>query len=108
MGTKSVSRHFRFSVEENELLKEKAEKCGLTDAAFLRMAIHSLVPKEKPDKEFYTALRQLTSISINLNQLTVKANSLGFIDTPMLHKLSDDISRLQSELFSKYLFPDEE
>ena len=108
MSRKSVSRHFRLSVEENKLLKEKAAKCGLTDAAFIRMAIHSLIPKEKPDDEFYTAIRQLTSISINLNQLTAKANSLGFIDVPMLHKLADDIAKLQSELFSKYLFPDEE
>ena len=108
MRTKSISRHFRLSKEENELLKKKADQCGLTDAAFIRMAIHSLVPKEKPDEEFYTAIRQLTGISINLNQLTAKANSLGFIDVPLLHKLADDISKLQSELFSKYLFPDEE
>lgn len=108
MSRKSISRHFRFSFEENELLKCKAQQCGLSDAAFLRMAIHSLVPKQKPDKEFYIFLRQLSSISNNLNQLTAKANSLGFIDVPLLKKLSDEISNLSEEILLKYINPDKE
>lgn len=108
VSRKSISRHFRLSYEENELLKCKAEQCGLTDAAFIRMAIHSLVPKQKPDKEFYDVLRQLSSISNNLNQLTAKANSLGFIDIPLLKRMSDEISNLTEEILLKFINPDKE
>lgn len=108
MANKTVDRHFRFSPEDDERLTQNAKKCGVTKSAYIRLLINGYKPKELPGEDFFTAIRQLTNMSINLNQLTAKANSLGFIDVPMLHKLADDIAKLQSELFSKYLFPDEE
>ena len=50
----------------------------------IRILLHGYEPKEKPDTRFYEAMRQLSAIGNNINQLAVKANTLGFIDTPML------------------------
>lgn len=48
------------------------------------MLLNNYEPKEKPDGRFYEAMRQLSAIGNNINQLALKANALGFIDAPML------------------------
>ena len=108
MANKTIKKDFRFSPEEYNTLCNNAERCGLTHSAYLRHLINGYKPKEKPDKEFYDVLRQLSSISNNLNQLTAKANSLGFIDIPILKKMSDEISNLTEEILLKFINPDKE
>lgn len=108
MANKTVDRHFRLTKEEYNTLCDNANRCGLTHSAYLRHLINGYKPKEKPDKEFYDVLRQLSSISNNLNQLTAKANSLGFIDIPLLKKMSDEISNLTEEILLKFINPDKE
>ena len=43
-------------------------------------------PKERPDNRYFIVMRQLIGISNNLNQIAKKANTLGFIDAPMIKK----------------------
>ena len=70
----------------------------------IRILLHGYEPKEKPDTRFYEAMRQLSAIGNNINQLAVKANTLGFIDTPMLKTESKDQVRRYIRL--TYLIPE--
>lgn len=103
---RNIIRQFRFNREENEILKQKAQYCCLTDSAFVRMLILGFHPKPKPEKEFYTALRHLSSIGNSINQLTAKANSLGFVDIPRLNKELKSLEKLKDDLYDKYIKPD--
>ena len=79
-----IKKQFWLSPQDARELKRKAKLCGITETAVIRILPHGYEPKEKPDARFYEAMRQLSAIGNNINQLAVKANTLGFIDTPML------------------------
>lgn len=105
---RTVNRHFRFSEAEDAELRRKAEIAGLSDSALVRLLIKGYVPKPKPDKELYDALKELSAIGNNLNQLSAKANSLNFIDTPMLKELQQKSTELYDIIFEKYLKTDKD
>ena len=79
-----IKKQFWFSPQDARELKRKAKLCGITETAVIRILLHGYEPKEKPDTRFYEAMRQLSAIGNNINQLATKANTFGFIDTPML------------------------
>lgn len=96
--TKRIKRQFWLSPEDNAELKRKAQLSGINETSVIRILIRGYEPKEKSDERFYTAMRSLSAIGNNVNQLAAKAHSLGFIDAPMLkaevlrwHKFQADI-----------------
>ena len=103
---RNIIRQFRFNTQENEILKQKAQLCCLTDSALVRMLILGYKPKPKPEQEFYNALRNLSSIGNSINQIAAKANSLGFVDIPRLNKELRSLEKLKDDLYSKYIKPD--
>lgn len=80
-------RHYRDSRDPNPAARLRAER--------------------KPDARFYEAMRQLSAIGNNINQLAVKANTLGFIDTPMLKAEALRWHRFQADIEAVFLRPAE-
>lgn len=105
---RNIIRQFRFNKEENETLKRKAQICCLSDSALVRLLVLGFQPKPKPDKAFYDALRDLSSMSNSLHQLSAKANALNFIDVPKLNKAIDSVEKLKADLYEKYITPDKD
>ena len=69
-----------------KLFQKKAKKACLSEAGLIRLLLRGYEPREKPDERFYDVMRELSSIGNNINQLAVKANTLGFVDAPQLKK----------------------
>ena len=97
---RTVKKQFWFNRQEAQDLQKKAKKTCLSEAALVRLLVRGYEPKEQPNENFYDVMRQLSSIGNNINQLSVKANALGFIDSQMLksealrwHKFQADIER---------------
>lgn len=84
MRKRNIQKIVRFNREEAQDLAAKAKKACLSEAGLIRLLIRGYEPKEKPDDRFYDVMRELSSIGNNINQLAAKANTLGFIDAPML------------------------
>ena len=63
-------------------------------------------PKEKPGKELFEALRQLSAIGNNVHQLAAKANALGFIDAPLLHKEVKEWRAFRADIVRRFISPD--
>ncbi len=106
MRKRNIQKIVRFNREEAQDLQKKAKKACLSEAGLIRLLIRGYEPKEKPDDRFYDVMRELSSIGNNINQLAAKANSLGFIDAPMLKAEAVKWTKFQSEIERTYLKPD--
>ncbi len=102
---KRIKRQFWLSPEENAELKRKAKLSGINETSVIRILIRGYEPKEKPDGRFYEAMRQLSAIGNSINQLALKANALGFIDTPMLKAEALRWHRFQADIEAMFLRP---
>ena len=109
MKTENRKRHFPIRVwlskSENAELNRKAKMTGLPKSTVIRLLLKNYEPMEKPDARFYEAMRQLSAIGNNINQLAVKANTLGFIDAPMLKAEALRWHRFQADIEAVFLRP---
>ena len=97
MRKRNVQILFRLTEEEAEHLNELVRKSGRSKEAFLREMVRGYQLCEKPDPEFYKMMR--------INQLAVKANALGFVDTPMLREEARKWHEFQIDIRKRYLLP---
>lgn len=105
MRKRSVQILFRLTEEEAKQLYTLVKKSGRSKEAFLRNMIKGYRLCEKPDPEFYKMMRELSAIGNRINQLAVKANALGFVDTPMLNEEAKKWHQFQVDIRKKYLLP---
>jgi len=105
--SKNVKKQVWMSPEEAADLADKARRCGMSEAALVRMLLSGFEPKEMPGPESYQAMGQLTAVGNNLNQLAVRAYSLDFIDTPMLIREIDKLNQFYLMIERKFLLPEE-
>ena len=104
---KRIKKQFWLSPQEVAELKRKAELAGISETAVVRLLIRGYEPREKPDGNFYEAMRKLSAIGNNINQLAAKANTLGFIDVPMLKNEANRWHRFQEDIEVTFLRPAE-
>ena len=106
MRKRSIQKIIRFNRDEAKDLAKKAKKTCMTEAGLIRFLIKGYEPKEKPDDRFYDVMRELSAIGNNINQLVAKANSLGFVDMPMLKTEMKKWNKFQNEVERRFLRPD--
>ena len=92
----------RLTKSEFTDLTRKARKAGLSTAAFVRKAVAGTEVKEAPPVDFTTMIWELRRVGSNINQILVKANTVGFIDTPMLRKALDETHAVEDKLMEAY------
>lgn len=107
MRKRNIQKIVRFNRKEAQDLAAKTKKACLSEAGLIRLLIRGYEPKEKPDDRFYDVMRELSSIGNNINQLAAKANTLGFIDAPMLKNEAAKWNKFQSEIERTYLRPNQ-
>lgn len=102
---KGIKKQFWLSEKDAADLKQKAQKCGVTEAAVIRQLLRGYEPREKPDERFYEAMREMYAIGNSLNQLARKAHSLGFVDAPKLREVLSVYQRFQASIEAEFLRP---
>ena len=106
MRKRNVDKHIWFDRQGAQDLQKKAKKACLTEAALIRLLLRGYEPREKPDERFYDAMRELSAIGNNINQLAAKANTLGFVDAPQLKKEAERWHKFQADVERTFLRPD--
>ena len=106
MRKRNIQKIIRFNRDEAKDLEKKAKKACLSEAGLIRLLIKGYEPKEKPDERFYDVMRELSAIGNNINQLAAKANTLGFIDAPMLKNEAEKWNKFQSDVERNFLRPE--
>lgn len=70
------------------------------------ISVYADTPEEAKKKtEIVLIMRELSAIGNRINQLAVKANALGFVDTPMLREETEKWRQFQIDVRKKYLLP---
>ena len=105
MRARNIQKIIRLNRSEAQDLQKKAKKTCLSEAALVRLLLRGYEPKEKPDDRFYDAMREFSAIGNNIHQISVKANALGFVDTPMLREETEKWRQFQIDVRKKYLLP---
>ena len=105
MRRRNVQISFRLNTIEAMNLNKLVEMSGLSRETFLRAMISGYQLHEKPDKEFYQVMRELSAIGNRVNQLAIKANALHFIDAPLLDHELKKWNEFQMDIRKKYLSP---
>jgi bacterial mobilization protein MobC len=100
---RDIKKQVWLNETENKRLKENAKKTGLNESAYLRSLIMGYKPKEQPNEKFYEDMNQLRGISINLNQIARKANSLGLVDAPFYRKTYNKLNEFMQHIKKEYL-----
>ena len=80
MRKRDVHIQLWLNQKEAEALARNAERCKLTQSAYLRHLIMGFAPREAPPPDYYAMMRQLYSVTNNLNQIARKAHVLNVID----------------------------
>lgn len=101
-----VRKNYRFTVATAEHLAEMRTRTGLTETALISMLINGYRPRERPTPLLLKYIQVFSSIANNLNQLSVRANSYGYVDE---QKLSDELLALRQfreDFYKEILAPD--
>lgn len=106
MKKRTIKKQFWLSKKEAEELQRKAKRACLSEAALVRLLVLGYEPKEKPDDRFYSAMRELSAIGNNLNQLAAQANTLKFVDERELQKEVTRWHKFQADIERLFLRPD--
>ena len=92
----------RFTKEEFDRLKALVDVTGLSREEFVRRLIVGATIREKPPAEYAEIVRSLHRIGSNIEQILVKARSLGFVDGIMLKEVADKIDELDMMFCSSF------
>ncbi len=107
MRKRPIKKSFYLSNSEFEILKKRSFDVGLSVSDYLRSLIENVVPREKPDKEFYNEINNLRLIGNNLNQLTKYVNTTGILRERDILKTIELINTFVYKLQEKYLVKEE-
>lgn len=88
---------------ENEKLIEDCRKSKLSYGEYFRNLLMNKEIKEKPDKDFYEVMKQLSKIGVNLNQIAYKANSMNYIDKDFYKSEAEEWHKFARQVKNKYL-----
>lgn len=102
-GQRRFKKQVWYTQEEIIILNEKIKKSGLKQSDYFRKCTLDKEIKEKPDKDFYEALKLFRTISNNLNQIAIKAHKLGFVDELAYKKEVTKLDDFIDDIRAKYI-----
>ena len=103
----SVRKTLRLMPGEAKELSEKAGTAGMCEADYLRLLI-TQKPNDYPEIRILLKelINEVNAIGNNINQLSVKANALGFIDSQMLKNEAQRWHKFQTDVEREFLRPE--
>ena len=105
MRKKTIKKQLWINQDEDNLLKLKSEKSGLSESEFLRSCIKGYKIKEQPTKEIREFTKQISGIANNINQIAIRTNIRGYVQSDELEYLRNNINKFildfQKKVYSR-------
>ena len=100
---RDIFMSIRINQSESDKLAKDISRTKLTKSEYIRNLIMNVNIKEKPDRDFFIILRNISNIASNMNQIAVVANSKGFIDVDAYNNNVNELREIEKKLNDKYL-----
>lgn len=105
MRKRNIRKQFWINLEEEELLKKKINKAGISESDFFRRCILNKKINEIPSKELIQFLKQLNGLANNINQIARMSNIFGSVTNKdldfVIKNVSNFITNLETTIYSK-------
>ena len=99
MRKRDVHVQLWLNQKEAETLSLNADRCRLTQSAYLRHLIMGYVPREAPPLDYRAMMQQIYYVGRSLNQIAAKAHVLNVIDAQRydesIHMLEKTILKIE-------------
>lgn len=99
MRKRDVHVQLWLNQKEAETLSQNADRCRLTQSAYLRHLIMGYVPREAPPLDYRAMMQQIYHVGRSLNQIAAKAHVLNVIDAQRydesIHMLEKTILKIE-------------
>ena len=105
MRKRTIKKQLWINQDEDNLLKLKSEKTGLSESEFLRSCIKGYKIKEQPTDEIREFIKQITGIANNINQIARVANGTKYVQDKDLeyvkNKITEFILNFEKKVYSR-------
>lgn len=101
MRERTIKKQFWINKNEENLLKEKSKRTGLSEAEFLRSCIKGYKIKEQPTEQIREFTKQISGIANNINQIAMRVNIRGYAGVDELDYLRNTINKFILEFQKK-------
>jgi hypothetical protein len=105
MRKRNIQIIVRLDKDENERLKKRVKKSGLSQEAYLRHLINDLVPTDAPPPDYHSMMRELRAIGNNLNQVARKAHVLNAVDVKRYEEAVAALNKAVIEITNAVMLP---
>lgn len=103
MRERTIKKQFWVNQNEDDLLKQKSKKSGLSESEFLRSMIKGYKIKEQPTKEIREFINIFSGIGNNINQIAKQANIWMEVKDKDLEYIKNTIPKLIYDFQKKIL-----
>lgn len=104
---RTIRKYYTMNRKEAEELKKKARKACRSEAGLVRELIRGYEPREKPGEEFYDAMREVTKMADQLQNILNRTRGITLEENKLL---SDEIMRwrkFQADIERRFLTPED-
>jgi len=91
MRKRNIQIITRLDYDESEYLKKRVKKSGMSKEAYVRCLITGHVPTDAPPPDYFSMMKELHYIGVNLNQISQKAHVLNVLD---VKRYDDNVAML--------------
>ena len=105
--TREIDFHVYLNEEENQILENLCSRLRVNRSVIIRALILGKRLVEAPPVDYKHFIIELRRVGTNLNQLTAKANSIGYIDADECKNVLNEVRKLETDI-AKYFKPGKE
>ena len=104
---RNIDFHVYLNEDENLILENLCKRLRVNRSVLIRALILGKRLVEAPPVDYKQFIIELRRVGTNLNQLTAKANSIGYIDSSECENVLTEIRNLETDI-AKYFKPGKE
>lgn len=104
---RNIDFHVYLNEDENQILENLCKRLRVKRSVLIRALILGKRLVEAPPVDYKQFIIELRRVGTNLNQLTAKANSIGYIDSSECENVLTEIRNLETDI-AKYFKPGKE